>query len=163
MKTPNSIPQFVLFVGIGFGPLVLAYGVLISGLLLNALISISSDTVDIRSEFVIFTAALLVFSGATLIACFHLHNRSNNWLTKIAIFYGCWLILTTIPVFFLTTSIAGISMAAVDGSIANSDLIRVSLGESFSLLLFLQIIIVPWIIGATWVMKHFKIGEPVPS
>jgi hypothetical protein len=163
MKTQNSIPQFFLFVGIGFGPLVLAYGILISGLLLNVLISVSSDTPDIRAEFALLTVALLVFSSATLIACFHLYNRSNNWLTNFAIIYSCWLFLTAILALFLTTSIAGISMAALDGSIANSELIKVSIRESLPILLLLQIFIFPWIIGTTWVMKHFKIGEPVPS
>jgi hypothetical protein len=79
------------------------------------------------------------------------------------IFYGCWLLLTAIPAFLLTASIAGVSMSAVDGSIAESDLIKVSIRESLSLLLFLHIGIIPWIMGATWVMGRFKIGQPASS
>jgi hypothetical protein len=164
MKTRNSFPQFVLFVGIGFGPLVLAYGVLVFGLLLNVLIIlVSSDTPDLSIGCAILIAALLVFSGVSLTACFRLYNRSNNWLTQIVIFYGCWLLLTAIPAFLLTASIAGVSMSAVDGSIAESDLIKVSIRESLSLLLFLHIGIIPWIMGATWVMGRFKIGQPASS
>jgi hypothetical protein len=54
-------------------------------------------------------------------------------------------------------------MSAVDGSIAESDLIKVSIRESLSLLLFLHIGIIPWIMGATWVMGRFKIGQPASS
>lgn len=163
MKTQNSFPQFVLFVGIGFGPLVLAYGVLFLGLLLNVLISVSSDTPDDRIGFAILTAGLLVFLGVSLAACFRLFSHSNHWLTKMAIFYGGWLLLTAIPAFFLTASIAGVSMAAVDGAIAESDLIKASIREALSLLLFLHFGIIPWIMGATWLMGRFKIGQPASS
>jgi hypothetical protein len=163
MKTQNSFPQFVLFVGIGFSPLVLAYGVLVFGLLLNVLIPVSSDSPDVRIEFLILTVALLIFLSVSLTVCFRLFNQSNNGLIKIAILYSCWLLLTAIPAFLLTASIAGVSMAAVDGLIANSDLIKISIRESLSLLLFLHIGIIPWVMGATWVMRRFKIGQPASS
>jgi len=38
-------------------------------------------------------------------------------------------------------------MATVNGPIAENDLIKVSIRESLSLLLFLHIGIIPWIIG----------------
>ena len=50
-------------------------------------------------------------------------------------------------------------MAMVDGSITQADLMAASVREAFSLLLFLHIGIIPWVLGAAWVMGRFKIIE----
>ena len=159
MKTQNSFPQFILFMGIGFGPLMLAYGMLVFGLLLNVIISVSSDPPNLRMHFAILTSFILVFSIVSLMICYRVYARYNHWRTKVAILYGFWLLLTAVPVFLLTQSVAGVSMAAVDGSIANIDLIKASLHESLTLLMLLHMGIIPWIMGAEWMMSRLKIGQ----
>jgi len=160
MKTQNTFTQFALFLVIGFGPLMLVYGVLVLGLVLNALISVSGDTAGVQIEFALLTLGLIGVSGAALLAGFRWFVQSSGWLSRLGVLYGCWLILAAAPAFLLTTSMAGVSMAAVDGAVSSRDLLLLSIREAFSLLLVSHLEIIPWVLGAAWLLGRLMGGQP---
>jgi hypothetical protein len=154
-----TLPHFLFYTAVGFGPLIFAYVMLLMGFTLNALIAVVDHSLAGAAQFVSYTTVLVVVLIAAIWASYAGFQKSTRWRSRALILYGCWFILALIPIFFLTLSIAGGSMAAVDNALARGSLIQSSLREGVLLLLYAQIIIIPWVAGATWVMRRFNLGQ----
>ena len=163
MNLLNSARRFIPFAAIGFGPLILAYGILIFGLLLNVAISISDASFMDSLQFILYSVLLIAFLSLSLFASFSVFKRMDQWLVKGFILYASWLIISIVPAFLLIISLAGVSMAAVDGGLTQRALLATTFEGLFPLLLIAQIMIIPWVWGATWVMRKLEPDRSAPS
>jgi len=102
---PNWV-NAVLFGLIGFGPLLLAAGVLLAGIL---------------------------------------------------VLYAVWFVLTFGITWLLARILGGMSMAVVDGVAQAAEVRRGSLEMACVMLVFVQVIIVPWSLGAGWLLRRVGI------
>ena len=98
--------------------------------------------------------ALFVFIIVSLALGFYFFQRTENTSIKVALLYVLWLILIIVPVYFFVASLAGVSMAVADGAISGSSLRNIEVRETFRLLLPSQLCIVPWILGAGWLLRR---------
>ncbi|MEI8132835.1 MAG: hypothetical protein WCG34_10400 [Leptolinea sp.] len=152
---PRTLKNFIIFITVGFGPVIFVYGILFFGLLVNIGITLT-DISSISLQFALLLTLLLAFLIAGLLGSYYFFKKANAWLIKTFILYGFWFALIIIPIFLLFTSLAGASMAAVDGSLPRNSLLLASGQESLLMLLFAQLGIIPWVAGAVWVLNRIE-------
>lgn len=160
MKPRSSLKNFILFITVGFGPVIFAYGLLIFGLLVNIGITLM-DISSVSLQFALILALLLIFLIAGLLGSYHFFKKASKWQIKVLILYVFWLALIIIPTFLLFTSLAGVSMAAVDGSVSRNSLLLASGKEFFGTLLFAQLGVIPWVLSAAWLLNRLWIRQSV--
>ena len=163
MKSLNISLNFISFALVGFGPVVIAYIVLALGLLLNVFITLLEAAYTTGIQFFFVSLIIILFLGSSIWMGFYLFKKSHHWLAKVLILYGFWLILADVPIFFLFSSLAGVSMAAVDNPAMETDFLPTVMRESLRLLLLANLVIVPWVTGAGWVMKRLGIDQPAAA
>jgi hypothetical protein len=143
-QSKSRIP-LLPFVILVYAPVLLGYILLAVGVAINILIMIS----EADSQFTIFLAYLVgLFLAPALIifATYQVWKKTSNGLWRGASLYFGLSLLSGIVLFFIMESIAGTSMAVVDGSVAD---VRIpAFQESLKWLLCGQAFILPWSIGA---------------
>jgi len=149
--------QGLLFALIGFGPLLLAAGILLAGILLNLWIMIAEAAKPYSQDVALFGLAGVGIPAVLFVAIalgFWGFRRTKSWLTGSLVLYGLWFVLAFLLFWLLASALAGASMAVADGVAQTGDVRRDSLKMAGSLLVFAQVGIVPWAFGAAWLLRR---------
>jgi len=102
--------------------------------------------------------AVLLIPLSLVYFCYYLCTKTGSWLKRGVIIYLFWLILGFMSAYLVSAAIAGSSMAVAEGSAKGWNLFVQEAGFAGILLLFTQILIIPWVIISVMVMKK---KEPV--
>lgn len=73
------------------------------------------------------------------------------------VLYAVWFVLTFGITWLLARILGGMSMAVVDGVAQAAEVRRGSLEMACVMLVFVQVIIVPWSLGAGWLLRRVGI------
>jgi hypothetical protein len=154
---PTEKLSFARFAVVGFGPLILATGALVCGLLLNGAIILASAMPASGADGLLFLlyamgmAAVLVYSIRRAATLF---NRGGAWFRGALVLYGFWLLPAMILSFFLSAALAGVSMAAVDGTAKEQALWMAKAQMVCQLIFFAHVVIIPWVSAAAWYLRR---------
>ncbi|MDD4182856.1 MAG: hypothetical protein PHT53_03440 [Candidatus Omnitrophica bacterium] len=102
-----------------------------------------------------FLAVFLIPLGLIYL-CYYLCTKLSSWLKRCIIIYLFWLILGFMAAYLVSASLAGTSMAVAEGVTRRWDLFLQEIGFAGILLLFTQILIIPWVIISVIIMKRKK-------
>jgi len=150
----------LLFAVIGFGPLLLLGGVLLAGVLLNLWIMIAEAAVPFARDIVMFVLSAVGIPGVMMIAIgagFWAFRRTRKWLPGSMVLFAVWFLLAFGMSLLVASALAGTSMAVVDGVADSETVRRGSLEMAGVLLLFAQAGIVPWVLGAGWLLGRLGV------
>ena len=145
--------NFIFFLLLNFWPILFSIGFLAPLFLLNVLIA---DQMKQKLFcFLMFFAVFLIPFGLIYL-CYYLCAKLASWFEKGIVIYLCWLILGFMNTYTIAAAVAGVSMAVVDGVTKGWNLFLQEIGFAGILLLFAQILIIPWIIISVVIMKRKK-------
>jgi hypothetical protein len=156
-RMPTGKLTLARFAVVGFGPLILGTGALVSGLLLNGAIILTSPMPASKTDGLLFLlyamgmAAVLVFSIRRAAKLF---DRKGAWFRGALVLYGFWLLPSMALAFFLSAALAGVSMAAVDGAAKGRALWVAEAQMACQLVFFAHTIIIPWVSAASWFLRR---------
>jgi|WetSurMetagenome_2_1015567.scaffolds.fasta_scaffold12246_4 hypothetical protein len=145
------------FAVVGFGPLILVTGAIVSGLLLNGALILTSPTPDSAVDcfrfifYAIGMAAVLVFSIRRAAKLF---EKEGTWLRGAIVLYGSWLLPAATIAVFLSAAMAGVSMAVVDGAATDRALRVAEVQMALKVALFSHMIIIPWVSVAALFLRR---------
>jgi hypothetical protein len=106
------------------------------------------------ADFVFWAIAILALFIAVTGAAFWLFQKTSRWLVGGVVLYGSWLLLAFLLAYFIAGAMAGISMAVVDGAVQGPELRSATMQQAFSLLLCGQVVILPWALFASWIIRR---------
>ena len=152
----------LLFAVIGFGPLLFLAGVLLAGILLNSWIMIAEAAKPFPRDVAMFAlaaAGIPAILFAALAAAWWGFQRTKYWLAGSLVLYVVSFVLAFGIAWLVARMIGGASMAVVDGVADAGTMRRGALEMAGVMLLFTQIIIVPWVLGAGWLLRRKLLAE----
>lgn len=103
---------------------------------------------------VLLILGLVGFPAILTYVCYRLCRDSKKWWFTAVSLYVCWLILGFVASFLVSATVAGVSMAVVEGAVGGWDLLAQELSFAVSLLLTAHLFIVPWVGVSTWVLRR---------
>jgi len=148
-----KIKRFVIFLLLNFWPILFGIGIFAPLFLLNVLIA--EQAKQKLFCFLMFLAVFLIPLGLIYL-CYCICAKVGSWLKKGIVIYLCWLTLGFMSAYLAAASIAGTSMAVVDGAAKGRNLFLQEINFAGMLLLFAQILIIPWVTISTIIMKKNK-------
>jgi len=148
-----KLKHFVVFLLLNFWPIVCAMGIFAPLFLLVVLIA--DKMKDRLFSLAMFLAVFLIPLGLIYL-CYYLCAKLSSWPKKGIIIYLFWLILGLMSAYLVSVSLAGTSMAVAEGVTGGWNLFLQEIGFAGILLLFTQILIIPWVIISVIVMKRKK-------
>jgi len=142
-----SRKQIAAFIGVGIGPLCALYGVVLLGLLLNVMIMLTEPEDYGQSALDIIGVALGLLSILVIgvLVAGYLCGKTKSWFVRCGVLYLLWLLLVSPICFVVSASMAGVSMAAVDGATNGAELLVQEIRFAFVLLAVGHVIIIPWV------------------
>lgn len=146
-----KLKNFIFFLLLNFWPIVCGMGIFAPLFLLVVLIA--DKTKDRLFFLAMFLAVFLIPLGLVYL-CYYLCTKSASWLKKGFIIYLFWLILGFMSAYLVSASLAGTSMAVAEGLTKGWNLFLQEIGFAGIILLFTQILIIPWVIISVIVMKR---------
>jgi hypothetical protein len=152
----------LLFAVIGFGPLLLTAGILLAGILLNLWIMIAEAAKPFAQDVAMFALAAAGIPAvlfATIAGGWWGFRRTKSWLTGSLVLYGVWFVLAFGIAWLVARILGGASMAVVDGVADSGAVRRGTLEMAGVLLLFAQVMIVPWVLGAGRVLRRMGVRD----
>lgn len=154
-QSKSSLPMW-LFVTLAHAPVLLGYFFLAWGYALVAIITVieprvQEEGVDLAAS-LLYLAGMVFFPLLFVVATIMIWKSIPNSFLRGASLYVSLLILAGVILFFLMIGIGGVSMASVDNP--NLDLTTPALNEAVKWLLFGQVFIIPWSIGATALLNR---------
>jgi hypothetical protein len=87
--------------------------------------------------------------------------RQAHRVARGLLLYAGMMVMALSIAFMLSASLAGVSMAVVDGVVSGWELLGQELVFALSLLLPLQLLVVPWTIFSTWL--SFRLARPTTA
>lgn len=148
---------FLVFVALGFGPLVLGYLLMVvplSVMLLSGRGPEGSGTISAAEGAGLALVGLIMVLTLPATA-FTLARKSSSWFAKGLLLYVCWQPLVFLLAYFAAGALAGVSMAAVDGAVTKEDLRVQALTFAAHIWPLAQILIIPWLTGTMILIKRF--------
>ncbi|MCK9573143.1 MAG: hypothetical protein M0R20_01915 [Candidatus Omnitrophica bacterium] len=145
--------HFIVFLLLNFWPILFGIGILATLFLLNVLIAQLPK--DRLFCLLMFFAVFLIPFGLIYL-CYCLCAKLTSWFKKGIVIYLFWLTLGFMGTYLAAASIAGASMAVADGVAKGRDLLFQEINFAGMLLLFAQILIIPWVIISIIIMKKNK-------
>lgn len=150
MFSGGRLIKFLSFSSLVFFPAYAIFGFFILGMGLSFIIE--PRLLDLA---LIAIMALLALSMSYF--C-HRHSTTSSTFTRIfAVNYFGWIILGSVISYFISASMAGISMAVVDGSVGGYNLFMQEVIFALELLAASHIFIVPWVLATTYIIRRHPI------
>lgn len=149
---PSSGHRYFTILAIAFSPgLIGSYGLLLPILLCAG----STRSISLRPSLAEAIPDLAVIAGLALlpalvvVCAMPLVSAARTWQRRAAVVYATWLILGLAMAMVLAISLAGASMAVVEGVTSGWDLKLQEFQFALSLLPPMQAVILPWVALAT--------------
>ncbi len=103
--------------------------------------------------FALAAAGIPAVLFAALAAAWWGFQRTKSWMAGSLVLYAVWFVLTFGIAWLVARMMGGASMAVVDGVADAVAMRRGALEMAGAMLLFSQVIIVPWVLGAGWLLR----------
>lgn len=147
----------LLFGLIGFGPLLVVVGVLMAGILLNLWIMIAEAAKPFPQDVAMFGLAAVGMPAVLFVAiaaAWWGFQRTKSWLMGSLVLYAVWFVLAFGMAWLVARIMGGASMAVVENVADAGAMRRGALEMAGVMLLFAQVSIVPWVMGAGWLLRR---------
>jgi hypothetical protein len=102
----------------------------------------------------VMIAALGLVPALAVGCALPLASAARSWLRRAATLYAAWLILGLAMALLLAVSLAGASMAVAEGATSGWDLKLQEFQFALSLLVPMQVVIIPWVALATFLLDR---------
>ena len=152
--------NFFLFNLIAFGPGLLVIGMLLAFILLPGLAFGGHSLMNSLPDMVTLLGVILLPLIAVG-AAYPLARYARSWWVKGLVIYLAWQVLALAAAFVLAGALAGVSMAAAEGIVSGWDLKLQELGFALVLLLPMQLLILPWTLAATLLLRWVSVKNTI--
>lgn len=102
----------------------------------------------------VMIGALGILPALAVVCALPLASAARSWPRRAAALYAAWLILGLAMALLLAISLAGVSMAVVEGATPGWDLKLQEFQFALSLLVPMQAVIIPWVALATFLLDR---------
>ncbi|MEX0788690.1 MAG: hypothetical protein WD906_02255 [Anaerolineales bacterium] len=102
----------------------------------------------------VMIAALGLVPAVAVACALPLASAARSWPRRAAALYSAWLILGLAMALLLAVSLAGASMAVAEGATSGWDLKLQEFQFALSLLVPMQVVIIPWVAVATFLLNR---------
>ncbi|MDD4954587.1 MAG: hypothetical protein PHP17_00910 [Candidatus Omnitrophica bacterium] len=142
--------SFIVFLLLNFWPTICCFAVFSMFFLLALFLSVPIK--DRLFNLIMFLVVFLIPAGLIYL-CYYLCVKANSWAKKGVIVYSFWLILGFLNAYLVSAAIAGTSMAVAEGITGGWNLFLQEISFAGILLLFTQVLIIPWVVISVMIMK----------
>ena len=149
--------RHITILAVAFSPgLIGNYGLLLPMLLCAGSARPIPPLAQLRSSLPDFVmiAALSLVPALAVVCALPLASAARSWPRRAAALYAAWLILGLAMALLLAVSLAGASMAVVEGATSGWDLKLQEFQFALSLLVPMQVVIIPWVALATFLLNR---------
>lgn len=113
---------------------------------------LSVQTKERLFNLIMFFAVSLIPVGLVYL-CYYFCAKAASWAKKGVIIYSFWLVLGFVNAYLVSAAIAGTSMAVAEGITSGFNLFLQEISFAGILLLFTQVLIIPWVVISVMIMK----------